>query len=309
MPVSTISEDDTTPMEPDSSSATQTRICPSISASCKSSDFIEFQQHMPARGHSDQDVEEPFEVTLARGLGMARKRLPIQTALEKHKHRPLSLAKGRGQKLAAALQREYRRRSARIKGDERTLQILNEKYNKFQHFVTPIHRLPVEILMEIFHVIFDNHPSPIVLVPVCRVTSGVASQMLNLTVSTDQDHGLGGPSVDRYSATVMATGDASQWTSLTVHSLPRGGQLDDSALHGTLPMDIPPVIRLEEMRITSEVKSSPLVDCLLANIAATAMEGLTIMEPNSSCAFQFLLRVPSTRTFHYLTTLRAAPRK
>ena len=34
--------------------------------------------------------------------------------------------------------------------------------------MTPVHCLPVEILIQIFHIIFDVNPSPIALMLVCR---------------------------------------------------------------------------------------------------------------------------------------------
>ena len=291
---------------------------------------------MATRSQSDSDVE-PFEDTLNHVLIFPGQRKPIQALLEMLRLRSLPLSEYTCQRLATMLQKEYSRRSARIE-DKRSLQILNEQYSNVQYFVTPVHRLPVEILIGIFHFMFDNHPSLVVLMLVCRrwynaieampglqiplklrtwttpevvrrATSGAASRVLRLTVDTNQDAGLGGPSVERYSAIVIAIESASQWRSLMVHSLPKGGQLDDSALRGILSMDIPPMIRLEELKITSEVEPSPLVDRLLQNIAATAMGGLTTMEINSSYSFQSLHRVTSTHTFHSLTTLRVVLRK
>ena len=297
---------------------------------CKS---IESQEHMPTHNQSDTDVGEPFELTLARGIGMARKHLPIQTILAKHKQSLVKLGKGRRQKLAAALQQEYCRRRARIKRDKRTLQILNEQYSNVQYFVTPIHRLPAEILMNIFYIIFDDQPSPVVLMLVCRrwhnaieeipglqtslelctwttsdiirrATSGVARRLLNITIDTNQDENLGGPPIEPYSTIAIAIESISQWRSLTVHSLPGGKQLGDSALHKILSTDIP-MMRLEELRITSEVDPSPLFDRLLQSIAATAMSGLKKIEINSFYSSQLLLRVTSANSFHSLTTLKA----
>ena len=289
---------------------------------------------MPAHDQSDTDVGEPFEVTLARGIGMARKHPPIQRMLARHKCRIGKLRNGQRNKLAAALQQEYCRRRARIKGDKHALQILNEQYGNVQYFVTPIHRLPAEILMNIFYIIFDDQPSPVVLMLVCRrwhnaieeipglqtslklhtwttpdlvrrATSGVAHRLLNITIDTDQDKELGGPLIERYSTIAIAIESASQWRSLTVHSLPGGKQFGDSALHQILSMDIPPMMRIEELRITSEVDPSPLVDRLLQNIAATAMSSLTTIAINCLYSSQFLLRVTSADSFHSLTTVKA----
>ena len=289
---------------------------------------------MSAQNQSDTDVGEPFEVTLARGLGMAPNPLPIQTILAEHRRKLVKLNRGRRQRLAAELQQEYCRRSARIEGNERALQTLNEQYTNVQYFVTRIHRLPVEILMRIFYIIFDDDPSAVVLMLVCRrwhnaleampgvqtslelrtwtapaiirrATSGFASRLLNITIDTDQDDELGGSPTERYSTIAIAIENMPQWRSLTTRSLPRGGQLGDSALHRILSMDILPMTQLEELRITSEVDPSPLVDRLLQSIAATAMRRLTTIETNCLYSFQYLLRLTSASTFHSLTTFKA----
>jgi len=67
--------------------------------------------------------------------------------------------------------------------------------------------------------------------------------------------------------------------------------------------------RLEVVKLTLELDPSPLVDRLLQNIGATAMENLMKMETNSSYAIRFLLQTPSTYTFHSLTTFRAVVQK
>ena len=236
--------------------------------------------------------------------------------------------------IAEALHQEYCRRRAEWKGYKRALQTLDEKYTNIQCFMTPIHCLPIEILMRIFYIIFDDHPSAVVLMLVCRrwhnaieeipglqtfvdlhtwttpdivrrATNGVTSRLLNITIDTDKDDELGGSSIERYSTIAIAIENIPQWRSLTIHSLPGGEQLGDSALHNILSTDIPPMTRLEELRITSEVDPSPLVDRLLQSIAATAMSGLTTMDANCSYSSRYLLRVTSACTFHSLTTLKA----
>jgi len=56
---------------------------------------------MPTHSALNPDVQGSFEVTLARDLNMARKRLPIQTAISKHKRRFFSLADHQRQELAS----------------------------------------------------------------------------------------------------------------------------------------------------------------------------------------------------------------
>jgi len=381
----------------------------------------------PTHSTLHPDVQGSFEVTLARGLNMARKRLPIQTAISKHKRRFLSLADHQRQELAAAFHWEYRRRSARLCDDEGALQLLNEQYSNAQCFVTPIHRLPAEVLMDIFRIVFDinsslirvmlvcnrwfhlaghmtrpvlplsvslvalqgeyrrlsarfcdhkgamrvlneqynnaqrlatpihrlpaeiimeifrivfdiNQPSTKVTLVCCRwyrvigamtglqlplelgtwtdpgmvqrAVGGMARRLLNIMVDTDQDFEFGGSSGEPYSALAIAAGNASLWRSLTVHSLPRGGQLSDQSLHTLITsMDISPMSRLEEVKLTLELDPSPLVDHLLQNIGATAMRSLMKMETSSLYAIRLLLQTPSTYTFCSLTTFRAMVRK
>jgi len=124
---------------------------------------------MPTHSTLHPDVQGSFEVTLARALNTTRKRLPIRTAISGYRRRFLSLAKHQRQGLAAALQSEYHRRSAGLCDDEVALQALNEQYSNAQCFVTPIHRLPDEILMETFRIVFDINPSPIRVVLACLV--------------------------------------------------------------------------------------------------------------------------------------------
>ena len=205
---------------------------------------------MPAHNLSNPDLEGCFEVTLACGLNLSHERLPIQTALSEYKHTLFLLAEDKRYKLAVALQWEYRRRSSWVKGDKRALQILNDEYRNAQYFVTPVHCIPVEILMEIFHIVFDEHPSLIGLMLVCyrwynviqvisglqvpvelhtwtapeivtRAAGGMGRRLLNITIDTDQDRELEVPSVERYSAFAIATESTSQWRSLMVQSLPR----------------------------------------------------------------------------------------
>ena len=291
---------------------------------------------MSAYNHSYKDIGEPFRVTLARGLGIPHEGLPIRTIIAEHKHRLVKLDVRRRKMLTESLHQEYCRRRARIEpwDPPAALRTLNEKYTNIQCLVTPIHRLPVEILMNIFYIIFDDHPSVVVLMLVCRrwnnaieempglqtsvnlctwttpgiirrATSGVASRLLNITIDTDQDDYLGESIIERYSAIALAIESVAQWRSLTVHSLPRGGQLGDSVLHRILSMDILPMTQLEELKITSEVDPSPLVDHLLQSIAGTAMRHLMTIETNCLYSSQYLLRLTSACTFHSLTTLKA----
>jgi len=294
---------------------------------------------MPTHSTLNPDVLSPFEVTLARGLNMTRNRPPIQTASPEHKRRFLSLTLRGRQALAAALQREYHLHSSRLCDDEGALKVLNEQYSDAQCFVTPIYRLPAEILTEIFRIVLDINPSLIRVVLVCRrwyrvvkemtglqlplelgtwtdpemvrrAVGGMARRLLNITVHTDQDFEFGGLLGEPYSALATAAENASHWRSLTVHSLPRGGQLSDRSLHMLITsMGISPMSRLEEFRLTSELGPSPLVDRLLQNIGTTAIGGLMKMETNCLYTIRFLLQTPSTYPFRSLTTFRTTVQK
>jgi len=143
-----------------------------------------------------------------------------------------------------------------------------------------------------------------------RALGGMARRLLNITVHTDQDFEFGGSFGEPYSALAIAAENGSDWRSLTMHSLPRGRQLSDQSLHTLIAStNISPMSRLEEVELTSELEPSPLVDRLLQNIGATAMESLMKMKTNSSYAIRFLLQTPSTYTFRSLTTFRAVVQK
>ena len=68
-------------------------------------------------------------------------------------------------------------------GDTPALQILREQYSNVQYFVTPIHCLPVEILMKIFYIIFDDQPSPVVLMLVCHHWHNTIEEMPGVQTS------------------------------------------------------------------------------------------------------------------------------
>ena len=137
---------------------------------------------MAAHNRSNADVEGCFEVTLARGLDSTRERLPIQTALSKHKRGFFWLADHARYELTAALQWEYRRRCSWVNGDERAFRFLNDQYRSVQYFMTPIHRVPFEILMEIFRIVFNDHASLMVLMPVCHRWYNVIEVMVGVPV-------------------------------------------------------------------------------------------------------------------------------
>jgi len=298
---------------------------------------------MPTHSILSPDALGPFEVTLARArafvLSTTHEGRPIQINISENRRRSLPLADDQHQELVSALRRVYDRHYFRLYGNEEVPQVLNEQYSNAQRLVTPTHCLPAEILMEIFRIVLDINPSPFRVTLVCchwyRIVEGMgilqfplqlgtwtdpevvqravdemARRLLNITAHTDHDFELGGRSGEPYSALALAAENASHWKSLTVHSLPRGGQLSDQSLHTLITsMDISPMRRLEEVKLTSELNPSPLVDRLLKNIGATAMESLVKMETNSLYAIRFLLQTPSTDTFRSLTTFRAMVQK
>jgi len=93
---------------------------------------------------------------------------------------------------------------------------------------------------------------------------GMARRLLNIIVDTDQDVEFGGSFGEPYDALAFAAKNASHWRSLTVHSLPRAGQLSGRSLHTLISsMDISPMSRLEEVKLTSELEPFPLLDRLL----------------------------------------------
>jgi hypothetical protein len=284
---------------------------------------------MPARHKSDAEFNH-LKASFTRGLYRARQALSV----EDYKERISSLSDHQRLELAKAIQQEFSRLSCRprVKRDNDTFKTLMNQLFEAQRLVTPIHRLPVEILTEIFQLVLTSGQPLNGLMQVCQKWHGVISEMayvwpirklvletwtelgpaprkawrLDVIIDTDGDAGTRDSYDGKYSALISAAGRASRWRSLTVNSLPKGDQSGDLSSRGlfTTPMN-----RLEHLKISLQSESSPFFNHLLQNIANAAAGTLEVLEANSFRALQYLIQSPSHSLFHSLTTFKAIIRE
>ncbi len=280
------------------------------------------------------DVDGCFEVTLASRLGTS-KHLQTQQAISQYRWGSYRLSPTERLELATALYWEFCGRLCRVRHDEQSLQILQEKYNQIRDFVAPIYRLPPEILAEIFSIDLEGRQSPIRLMLVCQhwctVVDSLASMWeslklgtwtsparverslkrawwLNVVIHTEEgiEKGQGGD--EAYIALALAAGSAYRWKRLTIESLPHDARLEEVAHPVPSFASLSPIKELNYLKTTSQAESSPLLAQLLENIGSAAVGNLSTMETTSLYTIQQLLQPAYTQSFHFLTTLHMAIR-
>ena len=289
-------------------------------------------ENSPAHNLPNEDVDGCFEITLARSLAGEREqqRLQIQEAISQHESQLSQLHAHKREELAAALQWEFRRRASWVKHNDRSLQTLQHKYRQVRDFVTPIYRLPIEVLTEVFTIDFENDQSPIRLMLVCRdwyqIVEGMASMWQSLKLGTwtapdrverylqkvwwmnvvihteeilERREGVGDG--EGYIALALVLANASRWRRLTIESLSYGIPVPSSVV-------LPPINGLKYIRIASQAQSSPLLDRILENIGTAAVGSLSMIETTSYHTIRHLLRPEYVQLFHFLTTLKADTR-
>ena len=283
------------------------------------------KESIPAHNPPNADLDGCFQITLARG--QARNRW----------HSPYPYGPKRVE-LAAALQWEFRRRASWVKHDDRSLQTLQHRYRQVRDFVTPIYRLPIEVLTEAFTIDFENNQSPIRLMLVCRewcqIVDGMASMWqslklgtwtpldrverflqkvwwMNVVIHTEEDvewregagagTGQGAGTGDRYIALALVLANASRWRRLTIDSLPHAIPVPSSVV-------LPPISGLKYIKVATKAQSSPLLDRILENIGTASVGSLSMIETTSHHTIRHLFRPEYVQLFHVLTTLKAHTR-
>ena len=288
-----------------------------------------------ARNPRNPDVHGCFEITLARNLaGKRTKRLQIQKAISQHGPQLSQLDAHERVALAAALHWEFRRRASLVRRDDRSLQTLQHQYRQVRDFVTPIYRLPIEVLMEVFTIDFESDQSPIRLMLVCRdwyqIVEGMASMWqslklgtwtapgrverflqkvswMNVVIHTEEDvewregAGEGEGTDEKYIALALVLANASRWKRLIIDSLPHAIPVPSSAV-------LPPIGGLKYIKVASQAQSSPLLDRILENIGTAAVGSLSMIETTSHQTITHLLRPECVQLFRFLTTLKAHTR-
>ena len=190
-------------------------------------------------------------------------------------------------------------------------------YSCIVHFISPITRLPFELLHQIFLIIVEEASGPVVgLMLVCKhwhaiVTSiwaslnlgtktpinAVTSKLeksqwfLDIVVDTDSDRFSFAPSDGIFSTIFAAMEASSRWRSLVVESFPPRADLPENFVNRHLQKCSNTTMnRFMTFKIKSACETSPLLDGLL-NILGTgtmASSELTVVEINSANVISFL---------------------
>jgi hypothetical protein len=199
----------------------------------------------------------------------------------------------------------------------------------FIQIITPITRLPTELLQQIFLIIIDEASGPpLVLMHVCKhwhtiVTSIWASLelgtttpkdavtkklernqwLLDILIDTESDRGDSTPSEGVYEAIFAVIEAASRWRSFVVETFPPLANLPEHLVnHGLQRSSGTVMSRLRTLRIKSACETSPLLDHILHILGTTASEELTTVEIKSANAISFLVPTHSS-IFHSVKVL------
>ena len=195
-------------------------------------------------------------------------------------------------------------------------------------FITPITRLPIELLHQIFLPIIEETSDPqlpLGLMLVCKewhtiITSiwsslnlgtttpidAVAERtqwLLDIVVDTDSDCGHFAPSGGTFEAIFAAIEATPRWRSFVVESFPAQADLPEDCVnrllqrHSNITMS-----RFTTFKIKSTCETSPLLNGLLYILGTTAGPALTTVEINSPNVISFLAPMYSS-FFHFVKVL------
>ena len=190
-----------------------------------------------------------------------------------------------------------------------------DEYSCIIQSITPIARLPFELLRHIFLIVIDAASSPpSCLVLVCNhwhaiVTSLWASLnlgtrtppsvfasklarsqwLLDIVVDTDSDRGDFIPSDGAFGAIFAAIEASSRWRSFVVESFPGQADLPEDVVSRRLQQCPNATMnRFTTFKIKSACETSPLLNGLLHILGTTAGSELTTVEINSANVISFL---------------------
>ena len=269
-----------------------------------------------------------FGNTLARSWYMADDP-PSHSDLGAHFERLCLLLSDQNRVRAAGLHAAYHHCRSQITNDTSALETLDLQYYNLQCYVTPIHRLPAEIMMEIFHIALEVGQLRTGLMHVCwrwyKIIEGIAGvwSYLHLGAGTTPDevhyllsragtqpltvkidtNNARSTARELHSSIAMAGKVASQWRTLTITSLPQD-EPDAQSDHALTSMQLQPMKQLSHLDIHEPVLS-PLLRLLLQNVATEAVGQLVSMEIHSLPAIQYLLQPVYTSIYCSLTTFIA----
>ena len=182
--------------------------------------------------------------------------------------------------------------------------------------ITPIARLPPELLHQIFLIVIDNdNDSPLVLMRVSKywydIVTGIWASLklgtttpknvitkklergqwlLDVLVDTEIDRAHDTPSEGAYQAILAAMQVTSRWRTLVVEMFPAKADLPEDLVNRGLQQCFDPVMsRLRTLAIKCSCEMSPLLDRLLRILGNTTSGELTTVTINSAIVISFLV--------------------
>ena len=192
---------------------------------------------------------------------------------------------------------------------------MRDEYQCIIQFITPINRLPIELLHQIFPAIIEETSDPpLALMLVCKqwhavVTSiwsslnlGTTTPMtavarrlernqwlLDIVVDTDSDRGDSTPSGSTFEAVFAAIEATPRWRSFIVKSFPAQADLLEDRVNRHLQRHSNATMsRFTTFKLKSTCETSPLLNGLLRILGTTAGQALTTVEINSPNVISFL---------------------
>ena len=183
-----------------------------------------------------------------------------------------------------------------------------QEYWWFIQIITPITRLPQELLYEILLITIDDMShSPSALMRVCKLWCSLVSgiwaslklgtttpkdvvtnklernqRFLDVSVDTEFDRGDFTPSEGAYDAIFAAIQGISRWRSFVVETFPAQADLSEHLVDRRLQQCSNAVLsRLKTFKVKSACEMSPLLDRLSHILGTSASEELTTIEINS----------------------------
>ena len=192
-----------------------------------------------------------------------------------------------------------------------------EEYSCITHFISPITRLPSELLHQIFLIVVENMSDPpLALMLVCKhwhaIVTGIwaainlgtrtpikavtntlerSQWLLDIVVDTESDRGYSIPSHGAFGAVFVAMEASSRWRSLIVKSCPAQADLPEDIVNRCLQWRYNTIMtRFTALRIDSACGTSPLLNTLLSILGTgtIASSALTTVEIKSPHAISFL---------------------
>ena len=190
-----------------------------------------------------------------------------------------------------------------------------QKYWWLIQIITPITRLPAELLQQILLIIIDEaSDSPLVLMLVCKywytIVTGIWASLklgtttpravvetklernqlfLDVSIDTEIDRGQFTQSEDTYQAIFASIEATSRWRSFVVETFPLPADLPEPFVNRGLQRCSNAVMnRIKTFKIKCTCEMSPLLDRILRILGTSTSRELTTVEINSPSVISFL---------------------